>query len=254
MPPLNFPERGPRQAPKTHREARFGAGAYSSPRGGQRSAARPLDGTRTGRTPRNLRWKGNQRSTIHRSQRRWRPTATSTFSPRWVGVPEGPLTPAWGETPSPVGGAPLESRSAARDGRGARTGMENEMPASGLPEGKAGGMAGGRAVRRSFNQPSPPKPGVGNALKRSRSPRWGDPRSQAERVCQLLSCSPRCRTDTSLIYPPTYSGQKFRWQTQKWRFCSGGETFLYVFCQFTAKVKIFFPYKKSAEVSPKNFF
>ena len=163
LPPLNFPERGPRQAPSAHREARVGAGTYCSKRR-PTGAARPLDGTRTGRTPRNLRWKGNQRSTIHRSQRRWRPTATSTFSPRWVGVPEGPLTPAWGETPSPVGGAPLESRSAARDGRGARTGMENEMPASGLPEGKAGGMAGGRAVRRSFNQPCPRSQALGMHL------------------------------------------------------------------------------------------
>ena len=124
MPPLNFPERGPRQAPWAHRKARFGAGTYCSKRR-RTGAARPLGGTRTSRTPRNLRWKGNQRSTIHRSQRRWRPKVTSTFSPRQVGVPEGPLTSVRGETPSPVGGAPLGSRSAARGGRGAQTGMED---------------------------------------------------------------------------------------------------------------------------------
>lgn len=124
MPPLNFPERGPRQPPWAHRKARFGAGTYCSKRR-RTGAARPLGGTRTSRTPRNLRWKGNQRSTIHRSQRRWRPKVTSTFSPRQVGVPEGPLTSVRGETPSPVGGAPLGSRSAARGGRGAQTGMED---------------------------------------------------------------------------------------------------------------------------------
>jgi len=85
LPPLNFPERGPRQAPSAHREAHFGAGTYCSKRR-RTGAAHPLGGTRTGRTPRNLRWKGNQRSTIHRPQRRWRPEATSTFSPRrWEG-------------------------------------------------------------------------------------------------------------------------------------------------------------------------
>ncbi|KAE8547607.1 hypothetical protein EYB25_010098 [Talaromyces marneffei] len=87
LPPLNFPERGPRQAPWAHREARVGAGTYCSKRR-RTGAARPLGGTRTGRTPRNLRWKGNQRSTIHRSQRRWRPKATSTFSPRRWECPE----------------------------------------------------------------------------------------------------------------------------------------------------------------------
>ena len=72
LPPLNFPERGPRQAPWARREARFGAGTYCSKRR-RTGAAHPLGGTRTSRTPRNLRWKANQRSTIHRSQRRWRP-------------------------------------------------------------------------------------------------------------------------------------------------------------------------------------
>lgn len=124
MPPLNFPERGPRQAPKTHREARFGAGAYSSPRGGQRSAARPLDGTRTGRTPRNLRWKGNQRSTIHRSQRRWRrkppvpsrPDGGSTRRPSYIRTRRGT---------KPGRRRSTRQSKRDRDGRGARTGMED---------------------------------------------------------------------------------------------------------------------------------
>ena len=123
LPPLNFPERGPRQAPGAHREARVGAGTYCSKRR-RTGAARPLGGTRTGRTPRNLRWKGNQRSTIHRPQRRQRPKATGSFSPRRRGRPKTLQQPQGGETPSPLGGAPLESRSATRGGRGARTGME----------------------------------------------------------------------------------------------------------------------------------
>jgi hypothetical protein len=112
LPPLNFPEQGPRQAPGAHREAHFGAGTYCSKRR-RTSAARPLGGTRTGRTPRNLRWKGNQRSTIHRSQRRWRPEATSTFSPPTVGVPEGPLTSVRGGDTKP--GRGRSTRQSKRD-------------------------------------------------------------------------------------------------------------------------------------------
>ena len=134
MPPLNFPERGPRQAPWAHREARFGAGTYCSKRR-RTGAAHPLGGTRTSRTPRNLRWKANQRSTIHRSQRRWRPRRPPVPSRPTVGVPEGPLTPVQGETPSPVEGAPLESRSAARGGRGAQTGMEDGRDVCSKPGG-----------------------------------------------------------------------------------------------------------------------
>jgi len=142
LPPLNFPERGPRQAPGPHREARFGAGTYCSKRR-RTGAARPLGGTRTGRTPRNLRWKGNQRSTIHRSQRRWRPGATSTFSPRRWECPKGPLTCVRGETPSPDGGAPLGSRSATRGGRGAQTGME---------DGRGGCSKRGATLRGAFRR------------------------------------------------------------------------------------------------------
>src|SRR3954454_16127984 len=59
--------------------------------------------------------------------------------------------------------------------------------------------------------------------------------------------------DTSLIYPPTYSGQEFPQQTQKWRFYPRGLPFYYWICQFTYKPIKIFPYKKSAEVSPKDF-
>ena len=124
LPPLNFPERGPRQAPGAHREARFGAGTYCSKRR-RTGAARPLGGTRTGRTPRNLRWKGNQRSTIHRSQRRWRPKWPPVPSRPDGGSAQRPSDIRTGGDTKPGRGRSTRSRSATGGGRGAQTGMED---------------------------------------------------------------------------------------------------------------------------------
>ncbi|EEA26616.1 conserved hypothetical protein [Talaromyces marneffei ATCC 18224] len=62
----------------------------------------------------------------------------------------------------------------------------------------------------------------------------------------------RCRPDTSLIDPPTYSRRKFPRQTQTWRFYPRGHPLYYGKCQFTYKAIRLFPYKTSAQVSPKK--
>jgi hypothetical protein len=90
--------------------------------------------------------------------------------------------------------------------------------------------------------------------------RWGHYKHPHQRQAQrqeahinFFGCSPRGRSDTSLIDPPTYSGQKFRQQTQKWRFYPWRHPVYYGFFQFTYKPINFSPYKKSAKVSPKKF-
>ena len=70
---------------------------------------------------------------------------------------------------------------------------------------------------------------------------------------QLLGCSPRCRSDTSLIYPPTYSGRRFPQQTPKWRFSPWPTGHLYGKSRLPYKAINPFPYKKSAGTSPKKF-
>jgi hypothetical protein len=90
--------------------------------------------------------------------------------------------------------------------------------------------------------------------------RWGHYKHPHQRQAQrqeahinFFGCSPRGRSDTSLIDPPTYSGQKFRQQTQKWRFYPWRHPVYYGICQFTYKPIHFSPYKKTAKVSPKHF-
>lgn len=85
--PTEFPRVGSATGtPKTPLGARE-AVPYRSKRR-QTGAARHQDGTRTRGAPRHLRWKGNQRSTIHRSQQRWRPSRPPEPSPPGGGEPK----------------------------------------------------------------------------------------------------------------------------------------------------------------------
>jgi hypothetical protein len=207
LPPLNFPERGPRQAPAARREAHRGAGTYCSKRrraGATRPKAEPAPTVPPGIC--DGRVTNGQQSTDPNSagdhgghQNLLAPT---------VGVPEGPLNIRTGGNIKPRRGRSTESRSAAREGRDVQTGMENKSPTpcrssecrggrpEGTPEGERGllqapddpgGPAGGGAPKPREHQPT-----------RTRS---------RENPDQLLDVISKCRPSTSLIYPPTYSGQ-----------------------------------------------
>ena len=176
-----------------------------------------------------------------------------------MGVPEGPLTSVRGETPSPVGGAPLGSRSATRGGRGAQTGMEDGRDVCSKRGATRQGpfrwvTRWGCLLKGTPFCDHPPEDTRWEA-------RWGGHHkapppatgSETGSLYQLLGCSPRCRPDTSLMYPPTCSGQKVPQQTQKWRFRPWVRTIYYGKCQSTYKPIKVFPYKMASGTAPKNF-